>query len=94
MKVHLGNVCHPVARSLAVEYCENRVLARMIESLHEQFRRFRSLSLEIPAKVLSSHQDHLAILDALNRSDGEAAQRLIHARFECAVRFLLDSVVS
>jgi DNA-binding GntR family transcriptional regulator len=79
---------------LIVESCENRVLAGMIESLHEHFRRFRSLSLEIPAKVLSSHQDHLAILDALKRGDGEAAERLIHTHFERAVRFLLDSVIS
>jgi len=79
---------------LIVESCENRVLARMTESLHEHFRRFRTLSLEIPAKVLSSHQDHLAILDALKRGDGEAAQRLIHRHFERAVRFLLDSVIS
>jgi DNA-binding GntR family transcriptional regulator len=62
--------------------------------LLEHFRRFRSLSLEIPAKVLSSHQDHLAILDALKRGDGEAAERLIHTHFERAVRFLLDSVIS
>jgi DNA-binding GntR family transcriptional regulator len=79
---------------LIVESCENRVLAGVIESLHEHFRRFRSLSLEIPAKVLSSHQDHLVILDALKRGDGEAAERLIHAHFERAVRFLLDAVVS
>ncbi len=79
---------------LIVESCDNRVLAAMIESLHDHFRRFRALSLEIREKVLSSHREHLQIIEALDRGDGEEAERLIHAHFDRAVRYLLDSLLA
>jgi GntR family transcriptional regulator, rspAB operon transcriptional repressor len=78
---------------LILECCQNRVLAGMISSLHDHFRRFRSLSLHIREKVLSSHQEHLAILLALQRGDGEAAENLIHAHFDHAARALLDTLL-
>jgi DNA-binding GntR family transcriptional regulator len=79
---------------LIVESCPNRVLARFIQSLQDHFRRFRSLSLAIREKVLSSHQEHLAILDALKRSDGDEAQRLVHEHFDHAARYLLESLLT
>jgi len=79
---------------LIVESCENRLLAEMIRSLHDHFARFRSLSLRIPEKVLSSHQEHLAIIDALKRGDGDAAERLVYQHFDHAARFLLDSILA
>jgi len=78
---------------LIVESCENRLLAGMIGSLHDHFSRFRALSLRIREKVLSSHQEHLEIIQALKGGDGDAAERLVHAHFDRAARFLLDSLL-
>jgi DNA-binding GntR family transcriptional regulator len=78
---------------LILDFCANRVLAEMISSLHDHFRRFRSLSLRIREKVLASHREHLDILDALRRGDGETAERLVHAHFDHAARSLLDSLM-
>lgn len=79
---------------LIVDSCENKVLARFIQSLREHFRRFRALSLAIREKVLSSHREHLAIVEALKRGDGEEAQRLVHEHFDHAARYLLESLMS
>lgn len=79
---------------LIVESCENRLLAEMIRSLHDHFARFRSLSLRIPEKVLSSHQEHLAIIGALKRGDGDEAEKLVYRHFDHAARFLLDSILA
>jgi DNA-binding GntR family transcriptional regulator len=78
---------------LIVESCGNLVLARFIRSLQNHFTRFRSLSLEIPDKVLSSHREHLQILKALKQGDGAKAERLIHEHFDHAGRFLLESLI-
>jgi len=79
---------------LILEYCDNRVLARMITSLQEHFRRFRVFSLGIREKVLSSHKEHLQILRALKRGDGEAAERLVHSHFAHAAEYLVQSLMS
>lgn len=79
---------------LIVDSCENKVLARFIQSLQEHFRRFRALSLAIREKVLSSHREHLAIVEALKRGDGEEAERLVHEHFDHAARYLLESLMS
>ncbi len=79
---------------LIVESSNNAVLVRFLESLRDHFRRYRSLSLAIPEKVLSSHQEHLEILAALKRGDGEGAAALIEAHFTNAARFLLESLLS
>jgi DNA-binding GntR family transcriptional regulator len=78
---------------LIVESCGNLVLARFIRSLQNHFTRFRSLSLDIPEKVRSSHREHLQILKALKQGDGEKAERLIHEHFDHAGRFLLESLI-
>jgi DNA-binding GntR family transcriptional regulator len=78
---------------LIVSCCENRVLASMIASLHDHFRRFRSFSLQIREKVLASHEEHLKILAALKNGDGEEAERLVHAHFDHAGSTLLESLL-
>lgn len=78
---------------LIVESSDNAVLVRFLQSLRDHFRRYRSLSLAIPEKVLSSHQEHLDILAALKSGDGEAAARLIEAHFSNAAQFLLESLM-
>lgn len=79
---------------LIVESCTNQVLARFVQSLGDHFRRFRALSLAIPEKVLSSHREHLEILDALKSGDGERAAELIQEHLDHAADSLLRSVMS
>jgi len=78
---------------LIVEHCGNEVLRSLILSLQDHFTRFRSLSIEIPEKILSSHRDHLAILDSLIAREPERACALIHAHFDHAAQFLLDNLL-
>lgn len=80
--------------ALILENCGNMALADMLRSMQDHFVRFRSISLEIPEKVISSHNEHLAILDALDRRDCEQAEKLVHQHFEHAAQFLLDSLLS
>lgn len=79
---------------LIIESCGNRVLAGFIRSLHEHFSRFRSLSLDIPEKIMASHAEHLNILDALKRHDGARAEELVHQHFDHAGRSLLDNLLN
>lgn len=78
---------------LIVEHCGNEVLRSLILSLQDHFTRFRSLSIQIPEKILSSHREHLAILDSLIARDPERASALIHEHFDHASQFLLDSLL-
>lgn len=78
---------------LIVHSSGNETLTRMILSLYDHFARFRRLSLQIPEKILSSHAEHLGILDALLQRDGELAERRIHEHFDHAARYLLDSLL-
>lgn len=79
---------------MIVDTCQNDVLAQLIRSLHEHFRRFRSLSLALPQKIVTSHGQHVAILDAIKRHDGAAAERLVHEHFEFAAQSLLQSLAN
>lgn len=78
---------------LIVEHCENEELRRLILSLQDHFTRFRSLSIQLPEKVLSSHREHLAILDRLIARDPDGACTMIHQHFDHASQFLLDSLL-
>jgi DNA-binding GntR family transcriptional regulator len=79
--------------ALILEHCGNRALADMLRSMQDHFARFRSVSMDIQEKVLSSHQEHLDILGALERRDGERAEALIHAHFDHAARLLMDNLL-
>ena len=78
---------------LIVRSSGNAVLVRFLESLRDHFRRYRAMSLAIPEKVRSSHREHLEILEALKRGDGDGAARLVENHFEHAARFLLESLM-
>lgn len=78
---------------LIVHSAGNQTLEGMILSLYDHFTRFRRLSLQIPEKILSSHQEHLGILEALIAGDGELAERRVHEHFDHAARYLLDSLL-
>ncbi|MGH9674839.1 MAG: GntR family transcriptional regulator [Bryobacteraceae bacterium] len=78
---------------LIVDQCGNEVLAETIRSLQDHFVRFRHISLQLPEKVLSSHREHIEILEALRRADGETAERLVREHFEHAARSLMESLL-
>lgn len=77
---------------MIVDTCQNDVLAQMIRSLHDHFRRFRSLSLALPKKIVTSHAQHVGIVGALKRRDAALAERLVYEHFDFAARSLLDSL--
>jgi len=78
---------------LILEECGNETLAKMLRSLQDHFTRFRLLSLEIPEKILSSHREHLAILEALRERDGPRAEARVREHFENASRYLVDGLL-
>ncbi|MDZ4798187.1 MAG: GntR family transcriptional regulator [Bryobacteraceae bacterium] len=78
---------------LIVWHCGNEVLRSMILSLQDHFTRFRSLSIQIPEKILSSHHEHLQILESLIAKDADRASHLVHVHFDHASQFLLDSLL-
>jgi len=77
---------------MIVDTCQNEVLAQLMRSLHDHFRRFRSLSLRLPHKVVTSHEQHVAILAAIKQHDAALAERLMHEHFDFAARSLLESL--
>ncbi|MCI0625754.1 MAG: GntR family transcriptional regulator [Acidobacteria bacterium] len=76
-----------------IRSCGNRVLTQMIESVRDHFARFRTLSLDIPEKVLSSHQEHLEILEALKARNPDLVERCVCRHFEHAGRFLMETLL-
>ena len=68
------------------------MLAESITALQNHFARFRGLSLRLPDKVLSSHREHLEILQFLLDRNGALIERKVHRHFEHASRFLIESV--
>lgn len=80
--------------AMIVDGCGNQVLSDTIRGLQDHFSRFRHLSLKIADKVLSSHREHIAILHALKRRDGDLAEALMRDHFDHAARFLLESIVN
>lgn len=78
---------------IIVEHCGNEVLRSMILSMQDHFTRFRSLSIQLPEKILSSHHEHIAIVDCMLARDPARAASLIHEHFDHASQFLLDSLL-
>jgi DNA-binding GntR family transcriptional regulator len=77
-----------------VEHCGNEVLRSMILSMQDHFLRFRSLSIQLHEKILTSHHEHLAIVDCLLGRDAEEAAKGIHKHFDHASQFQLDSLLN
>jgi len=80
--------------ALCAQHCGNQTLRQMIESVQDHFVRFRSLSLQIPRKLLSSHQEHLGILQALQAQDGAQAEQRMHQHFDHAAAYLLENLLN
>jgi DNA-binding GntR family transcriptional regulator len=79
--------------SLIIESCGNQMLISLIQSLQDRFRRFRTLSLDIPEKIITSHREHLQILQALKDKNAELAERLVREHFDQAATSLLSNLL-
>jgi DNA-binding GntR family transcriptional regulator len=66
-------------------------LVAMINDYHEYFLTPRVLSRYDRAAMLHSQQQHDALVQTLRARDGDAAERLVHAHFQDAMVFMLDS---
>ena len=72
------------------EASRNDRLRSMISNLREQIERFRIASLQYPGRMKRSLEEHYQILDAIQRRDGETANRLAHDHIENVETILLD----
>jgi DNA-binding GntR family transcriptional regulator len=77
-----------------ISHCGNTVLSETLRGLQDHFVRFRHVSLRLPEKVLASHREHLGILNALEKGDGDSAQRLVREHFDHAAHFLIDRLLN
>ncbi|MCO5089939.1 GntR family transcriptional regulator [Bosea sp. (in: a-proteobacteria)] len=66
----------------------NRLMARLVKDLREKTRMF-GLS-RIPRRFEPGKAEHLAIIAAIERGDGEAASRLMQAHIDKARQGILD----
>lgn len=60
----------------------NRVLAELLRGLHEKQARFWFLSLSEPQHLQNVYDEHLAVLDALERRDVPAAREAIREHID------------
>lgn len=69
--------------------CPYPLLRSMVTSLLERGRRWRIVRF-LPTYLPESQAEHLAVLQALDRRDGEAAERLVRRHVEHAGRLLWE----
>jgi DNA-binding GntR family transcriptional regulator len=58
------------------------VLAELLRNLHEKQARFWFLSLQDPVHLANVYQEHLAVIDALERRDIPAAREAIREHID------------
>lgn len=69
--------------------CGSRILCRILSELHRNIKAYRKLSLTVPGRLEKSVEEHREILDAILRSDADAAERLTSAHVERALSNML-----
>jgi DNA-binding GntR family transcriptional regulator len=57
--------------------CKSKVLRHTLSSLHHYIQKARLYSLKVPHRALDTLQEHKAILNAIERHDPEAAEKLM-----------------
>jgi DNA-binding GntR family transcriptional regulator len=60
----------------------NRVLAELLRGLHEKQARFWFLSLQDPVHLANVYEEHMAVLDALERRDIPGAREAIRTHID------------
>lgn len=61
---------------LLLEACPNRRLRSLVSQFWDQSHRVRLVTLRLRPKPVDSNVDHLALVDAIERGDGEGARRI------------------
>jgi DNA-binding GntR family transcriptional regulator len=72
----------------------SRRLRDLINRLSEVILAYRKLTLQVPGLPARSHQEHVAILEALRRRDREVAETLMRAHIRGKTRALLEALQS
>lgn len=72
----------------------SRRLRDLINRLSEVILTYRQLTLQVPGLPERSHQEHVAILEALRRRDQEVAETLMRAHIRGKARTLLEALQS
>ena len=67
----------------------NRMLNKTLSELHRNIHIYRKRSLAVEERLEKSSEEHKQILDAIERGDSEAADRLTSAHIEAALKNLL-----
>ena len=67
----------------------NRMLNKTLSELHRNIHFYRKRSLAVEDRLHKSSEEHKQILDAIERGDSEAADRLTSAHIEAALNNLL-----
>lgn len=70
----------------------SRILCKILSELHRNIKAYRKLSLTVPGRLEKSVEEHREILDAILRSDAEAADRLTSAHVERALANMLTAL--
>lgn len=85
---------HGDFHALFINAADNEKLKEMIYSLVTRFQRLRYMSLSLPGRMKVSVQEHEKIIDAFQRRDAEAAEKLVQKNAEYGGRVLMDGCVS
>lgn len=67
----------------------NRMLNKTLSELHRNIHFYRKRSLAVEERLEKSSEEHKQILDAIERGDSEAADRLTSSHIEAALNNLL-----
>jgi len=70
----------------------SRTLCKILSELHRNIKAYRKLSLTVPGRLEKSVEEHREILDAILRSDAEAADHLTSAHVERALANMLTAL--
>lgn len=74
-----------------VSACGSRWLLRIRQQLHDQFERYRRVSIDLKSDERDLALEHKAILEAVLARDAQNACALIEAHFETTTRILSES---
>ena len=75
--------------SIIYRASQNRLLNTILSDLHRNIKGYRKLSLSVPERLERSTQEHREILSAIEKGDGEAADKLMAAHVKAALENLL-----
>lgn len=78
---------------LIIEAAGNKRLAALLETMRAQIARYSNMASQLPDQTDKSLRDHLRVIDALERGDGQAAKRLIQEHILAVKENLVRSML-